>query len=267
MTNNINIAAPLWFLFSGRELLSEKDMELLREIDSQGSLYKAAASVPVSYKTAWDIVDRLNNLSDQPVVISTTGGRNGGGSRLSEYGKSLLKFYSSLERSYENIRSTFIGDNIDINEFMRTMKGLCMKTSARNQFAGVITKITQGMISSEIIVDICNGIKITTVITNESTKNLALSEGSDVIVLVKAPSVILFPGDTQTKCSMENMLLGTVTETRIGQVNSEVILSLPGGKTITSVVTKRSFDNLGIKEGKKLYAAFGSTQAIVALPM
>jgi molybdate transport system regulatory protein len=66
---------------------------------------------------------------------------------------------------------------------------------------------------------------------------------------------------------MENMLLGTVTETRIGQVNSEVILSLPGGKTITSVVTKRSFDNLGIKEGKKLYAAFGSTQAIVALPM
>jgi molybdate transport system regulatory protein len=267
MENNINIAAPLWFLFRGRELLSEKAIALLHEIDSKGSLYRAAASVDISYRTAWNIVDKLNNASNMPVVISATGGRNGGGSQLSEYGKSLLKFYSTLEKSYENISSQFKGENININEFMKTIKGLCMKTSARNQLSGIVTKIAQGMITSEIVVDIGTGLEITTLITNESVKELNLAEGSYVIVLVKAPSVVLFPADIKTKCSMENILLGTVTETRIGQVNSEVILSLPGGKTITSIVTIDSFESLEIKEGNKVYAAFSSSQAIIALPM
>ncbi len=77
-----HLAAPLWLLFGGRNLLVGKTLELLREIDSKGSLSKAADAIPISYKNAWDMIDRLNNLSTRPVVVTTTGGRNEGGMLL-----------------------------------------------------------------------------------------------------------------------------------------------------------------------------------------
>lgn len=261
------LAAPLWLLFAGRDLLVGKSMELLRQIDSKGSLSKAAEAIPVSYKTAWDMIDKLNNSSVQPIVITTTGGRNGGGTKLSEYGKSLLSLYSSLERSYETVFSVFHDVKLDTDRFFNMVKGMCMKTSARNQLNGIVKRVKKGMINSEVVIDIGNGVNIVAVITNESTDNLGLTEGIEIFVLIKASAVILFPGGTSVKSSAENMLKGNVAEVRQGIVNSEVILDLPSGKTITSVVTKESAGSLGIKEGISLYAAFSSSQVILALPM
>jgi molybdate transport system regulatory protein len=262
-----HLAAPLWLLFAGRDLLIGKTIELLRQIDSKGSLSKAADAIPISYKNAWDMIDRLNNLSAHPVVTTTTGGRHGGGTRLSEYGKSLLSLYSSLERSYEKSFSEFQNAKLDMDKFFKMVKGICMKTSARNQLAGSVKRVIKGSINSEIVVDIGNGVDVVAVITNESTIDLALAEGVDVVVLVKAPAVILFPGDILVKSSIENMILGKVVEVRLGLVNGEVIIDLPGGKTITSIVTKESIESLGIVEGMSFYAAFSSSQVILALPM
>jgi molybdate transport system regulatory protein len=262
-----HLAAPLWLLFAGRDLLVGKTIELLRQIDSKGSLSKAADAIPISYKNAWDMIDRLNNLSAHPVVVTTTGGRHGGGTRLSEYGKSLLSLYSSLERSYEKSFSEFQDTKLDTNKFFKMVKGICMKTSARNQLAGSVKRVIKGSINSEIVIDIGNGMDVIAVITNDSTDELALAEDVDIVVLVKAPAVMLFPGDVLVKSTIENMLLGKVVEVRLGLVNGEVIMDLPGGKTITSVVTKESVESLGIIEGTPLYAAFSSSQVILALPM
>jgi molybdate transport system regulatory protein len=262
-----HLAAPLWLLFAGRDLLIGKTIELLRQIDSKGSLSKAADAIPISYKNAWDMIDRLNNLSAHPVVVTTTGGRYGGGTRLSEYGKSILALYSSLERSYLNSFAELQDAKLDTEMFFKMVKGICMKTSARNQLAGSVKRIVKGSINSEIMIDIGNNVNIIAVITNDSTNELELTVGVDVIILVKASAVILFPGDSPVKCSAENMLLGNVVEVRLGLVNGEVIIDLPGGKTITSVITKESVESLGISEGMRLYAAFSSSQVILALPM
>lgn len=262
-----HLAAPLWLLFAGRDLLVGKTIELLRQIDSKGSLSKAADAIPISYKNAWDMIDRLNNLSANPVVVTTTGGRHGGGTRLSEYGKSLLSLYLSLERSYEKSFAEFQNAKLDTDQFFKMVKGICMKTSARNQLAGSVKRVIKGSINSEIVIDIGNDVNVRAVITNDSTDELGLAEGVDVVVLVKASAVILFPGEMRVKSSAENMLLGKVVEVRLGLVNGEVIIDLPGGKTITSVVTKESVESLGIVEGMPLYAAFSSSQVILALPM
>jgi len=267
-TKNLeHLAAPLWLLFAGRDLLMGKMIELLRQIDSKGSLTKAAESIPISYKTAWDMIDKLNNLSAHPVVVTATGGRNGGGTQLSEYGRSLLSLYSSLERSYEKAFEGFQNVKLDTDRFFKVVKGICMKTSARNQLAGTVKKIVAGMINSEIVVDIGNDVKIAAVITNDSVKDLGLETGVDVIVLVKAPAIILFPGSAPVKSSLENMLLGRVIEVRLGMVSGEVIIELQGSKTITAIVTKDSVESLNIKEGNLLNAAFSASQVILALPM
>jgi molybdate transport system regulatory protein len=263
-----HLAAPLWLLFAGRELLLGKTMELLRQIDMTGSLTKAANAVPVSYKTAWDMIDRLNNISARPVVTTATGGRGGGGTRLSDYGKMLVSLYSSLERTYDSM-SLIVNDSKlnDLDGFIAVMKGLCMKTSARNQLAGTVKSVITGAVNSEILIDIGDKVTVTAVITNDSVADLCLKKGVDVIVLVKASFVILFPGADKVRSTADNMLRGRVVEVRTGAVNDEVILNVRGGKTITAVVTKKSVESLGIKEGEELYAAFNASQVILALPM
>jgi len=52
------------------------------------------------------------------------------------------------------------------------------------------------------------------------------------------------------KMSARNVLEGTVKQITRGTVNSEVILELPGGQEIVSVITTQSVNRLGLEEGK-----------------
>ena len=264
MSNSNRLTVPLWFLFGGRHLIVGKAISLMRAIDTEGSITRAAAAVPMSYRSAWDLVDNINNSSPQPVVITSTGGRNGGGASLSEHGKELLSLYTSLERSYETFSSTAAVRERGFGGFFTFMNGVCMKSSARNQLYGTVGRVEKGVVNSRIVVNVGNRLRIVSTITNESVETLELKEGSDVVALIKASSVILF-ADTTTTTSAENLLKGTVAEIRPGKVNAEVILQLEGGKTIASVVTLESTRHLDVKEGAVFSAAFSASQVILAL--
>ena len=63
------------------QLLSRrpKRLALLEQIAEQGSITRAAKAAGLSYKAAWDAIDELNNLSEQPLVSRNVGGKGGGG--------------------------------------------------------------------------------------------------------------------------------------------------------------------------------------------
>lgn len=65
------------------------------------------------------------------------------------------------------------------------------KFSARNQLAGDVTKVVRGSVNSEVTVATASGLTVVAMVTNESAQGLSLREGSSVIALFKAPSVIL----------------------------------------------------------------------------
>ena len=52
------------------------------------------------------------------------------------------------------------------------------------------------------------------------------------------------------KLSARNLLKGKIIQIVKGAVNSEVILELPGGTRIVSIITNTSVDSFGLKEGK-----------------
>jgi molybdate transport system regulatory protein len=260
-------ASTLWLLFAGRDFLVGKSIELLRQIESHGSLSKAVHAVPISYKSAWDLLDKLNNASEKPLVETSTGGRFGGGTVLTEYGRSILKLYDSLERKYRTIFDSVTEDRKETEVLLNFIQGLCMKTSARNQMTGVVSKITKGTINSEIAVKIADNTFIKAIITNDSVDELAIEINSSVVVLVKASSVILFESESPLKCSIQNVLRGKVVEVRLGLVNGEVLVELPGGKIITAVITRESTESLDIKEGAGIVAAFSASNVIIALPV
>lgn len=65
------------------------------------------------------------------------------------------------------------------------------------------------------------------------------------------------------KISARNVLAGTVKAVQHGAVNSEVIIELPGGSEIVSVITKESAENLGLAPGKKVWAVVKASNVMV----
>jgi molybdopterin-binding protein len=67
------------------------------------------------------------------------------------------------------------------------------------------------------------------------------------------------------KLSARNVLKGKVKSIKQGAVNSEVVIQLAGGLEMVSVITKTSCENLGLKEGKDVYAVIKATNVILGV--
>lgn len=67
------------------------------------------------------------------------------------------------------------------------------------------------------------------------------------------------------KLSARNVLKGKVKSLQHGAVNSEVIVQLPGGMEIVSIITKTAAQSLGLKEGKEVYAIVKATNVILGI--
>ena len=66
------------------------------------------------------------------------------------------------------------------------------------------------------------------------------------------------------KISARNVLKGKVKSLTHGAVNSEVVVELPGGQEIVSVLTKASAERLGLSQGKEVYAVIKASSAVLA---
>lgn len=65
------------------------------------------------------------------------------------------------------------------------------------------------------------------------------------------------------RLSARNVLKGKVKSIKHGAVNSEILMQLPSGLEIVSVITKTSAESLGLKEGKEVYAIIKATNVIL----
>ena len=84
---------------SGKPFALEQ-VKLLDTINRTGSISAAAREIGISYKTAWERLERMNNLSEQPLVTRSAGGSRGGGSRLTEHGREILAGFARLQRQH-----------------------------------------------------------------------------------------------------------------------------------------------------------------------
>jgi molybdopterin-binding protein len=67
------------------------------------------------------------------------------------------------------------------------------------------------------------------------------------------------------KLSARNILKGKIIEVKSGAVNSEIVLELPGGGQIVSIITKESAENLGLAVGKTAYAVIKASSVTIGV--
>lgn len=66
-----------------------------------------------------------------------------------------------------------------------------MKISARNQLKGKVTKINEGSVNTEVIIELAPGVNITSIITKTSAEDLGIKIGQTVYAVVKASNVLV----------------------------------------------------------------------------
>jgi molybdate transport system regulatory protein len=84
--------------FNNHVNLGPGKIALLEAIKITGSISDAARSLGMSYRRAWMLVNSIKEGFSEPVTVSSTGGKGGGGARVTPFGLSLIKQFRSLER-------------------------------------------------------------------------------------------------------------------------------------------------------------------------
>ena len=241
--------------------LLKKRIALLKAIDEVGSLNLAAKLVPLSYKGAWDMIDVMNNLCPMPIVEKNTGGVGGGGTKLTQYGKNLVKTYEIIEKEHQKFLETIsLVTDFDSGN-LKFFRRLSMQISARNQLLGIIQKIEVEKVSATIYVKLKSGYVMTSVITVGAIENLGLKENDEVIVIIKSNS-IFFSKDEKINISARNKLNGIIESIHLGEINAEVILNV-NGDLIAGVITKNAIDELGLKVTDKATAIIKSSDVMI----
>src|ERR1700734_1343841 len=74
-------------------------VELLERIARFGSIRKAAASMEMSYRKAWLLLQGMHKTFGAPMLVTETGGAAGGGAQLTDVATRLLKTYRTIEKN------------------------------------------------------------------------------------------------------------------------------------------------------------------------
>jgi molybdate transport system regulatory protein len=85
--------------FGNGTALGPGKVRLLELIEETGSIRKAAAKMKMSYRRAWLLLKSLTEAFGDPLVETATGGKAGGGARLTRQGRLVAERYRALERA------------------------------------------------------------------------------------------------------------------------------------------------------------------------
>ena len=85
--------------FGNGSALGPGKVRLLELIAETGSIRKAAAGMKMSYRRAWLLLKALSGTFGEALVTTATGGKAGGGARLTPLGRKVVAHYRGLEKA------------------------------------------------------------------------------------------------------------------------------------------------------------------------
>jgi molybdate transport system regulatory protein len=262
----IELHGAVWMTVGGENFGGLGRIALLAAIASCGSITRAAKEIHMSYKAAWDAVDQMNNLAGEALVERVSGGKGGGGTRLTARGAQLVENFRTLERAHQRFIEQLGQQPGGLSDDFLMIRRMHMKTSARNQFLGTVAHVKAGAVNDEITLDISGGQRLVAMITHESTRELGLAPGVQAFALVKDASIILVTDEQGARFSARNRLGGTIARIDTGAVNTQVVLDLGGGATLAAIITNDSCAQLALAVGEHATGIFKASSIILAIP-
>lgn len=99
ITERMEIKSRIWIEKDGQPFLGYGRIKLLEAVHETASISAAAKSLGMSYKKAWRLLKDINTKAVQPVLQKTIGGKNGGGTKVTDYGLMLITEFERLNQN------------------------------------------------------------------------------------------------------------------------------------------------------------------------
>lgn len=227
----MKVEGRLWLDIDGQGTAGLGRIKLLEMIDDTGSIKKAAESMGMSYKAAWDNINTLNSVYGKDLVERTTGGRGGGGTKLTEHGRSLVKTYNY----YRRIHELYLTD-----------------ISRMNCIEAVIKETGSGYAVAET----ASGDSFACTLLDENIKT-----GNKVSLFIKPADIILINNDN-FEASARNLVKTKVKSIKDENGISEIILLTDKGTAISVSITSKSAQKLGLAKGSEIFALFKTASVL-----
>lgn len=262
LTGSLILQTPLGAVLGGNRI------RLLEAIDRCGSLNQAAREVPLSYKAAWDALDAMNKLAPEPLVERSTGGTGGGGTRLTDYARQVIRLYRAMESSQQDVLDRLgpVPPNTEAPALRTLLRRMTMKTSARNQLQARIDQLVERAGLVDVVLTLTGSASentsttLTATVTPESVQDMALQPGSEVWALFKAPMLQIVTDPPPARPGW-NALEGTVMALRPGDGRVGVTLTLPGGCALQASLHHAAAEALTL--GQQGWAVLSGEQVIL----
>lgn len=209
----------------GETTVTGRDVEMLRAIDRCGSMNGAADDLGRSYPHLQRRVVELETAIG-PLTRRVRGGTDGGGTRLTDGARDLL-------RRFERLRVELTG----------------------------VTTVPESTIRGTVVEQ--SG-ELATVRTAAGEVTARVPAGAtEVAIAVRADAVVLMEPGSQSGAhtSLRNQLAGLVRRIDVEGAIATVAVGVADSVTVESVVTETSVDRLGLAAGDEVIAAFKTTAA------
>ncbi len=172
----------IWLGKDTGHVLGEGGAVLLKAIRKCGSISEAARRTGMSYKYAWDQLERMEKTVGKPILNRIRGGKSGGGTELTETAVKLLKQYDRMR--------TLIGHVLEDREYWEIVSA---KLNARNRIEGRVNSIEKDNVNSRIKIKIKINTPdtITASMTKKAAHKLAIKVGDKVEAVIKSTEVMV----------------------------------------------------------------------------
>lgn len=214
MTNpKVELSSEVFLDRGGKGLAGRGRIALLERIDALGSISRAAHDLGMSYRAAWEAIESMDNVAGEPLVERAPGGRGGGGSRLTEAGRHLIRVFREAEAAHRRLTEQLAQDVRDPQRFLELARHIAFRSSARNQFIATIQRLPDESGVMLVTLGLGDKLKLEASVTRAAIDALDLEIGSSVLTLVKASAVwVRAPGPANADLGPCNALRGTIEQ-------------------------------------------------------
>jgi|tagenome__1003787_1003787.scaffolds.fasta_scaffold18653441_1 molybdate transport system regulatory protein len=104
----------VWLNWDGLFLMGPNYLRFLAAVDETGTIREGGRAVGWSYRTCLNRLRRMEQVLGRPVLVTTRGGKAGGGARLTPEARRFVRIFSVWQREVERL---------SLRAFARAVKG------------------------------------------------------------------------------------------------------------------------------------------------
>jgi len=259
----MKIDGRFWLTKNDQNFLGSGRIELLEQIDKTGSIHAAAKVMKMSYKAAWERINSMNLLAEKPLIERTTGGKGGGGTKLTPYAQDLIITFKKIELLHRQFMDRFSEAGESPEKLARILSRTFLTTSARNQLPSILSDITINGLNASLTLSLDPFWRIQSNITLKSVQNMGLEIGCDVYAIIKSSDIKISASMPESSDTELNIIHGNIHTIESGNEINEVIFHFGDHHELIASVPKS--DSVSFITGMKAYAIISSKNIILGL--